>query len=123
MCDSPRIFCLLLYKDFLVRKRHLKLGLLEILLPIILFITIWGVRNLVANPPRDFHENITYPVETNRPSLPQGLTLRLYVVPDTYVVTILSDYVQKCLRMGTADCTYLNYKIFAIAIPNVFKIV
>ncbi|XP_014230700.1 ATP-binding cassette sub-family A member 1-like [Trichogramma pretiosum] len=57
---------------------------------------------MVAHPPTKITKNQTYPLETNRPHAVQGV-LRLYVVPDTYAVSVLINYVKSCLDMGPAD--------------------
>lgn len=47
---KSRMFAILLYKNFLVRKRHWKLGLfVEILLTILIFASVWGMKTATFN--------------------------------------------------------------------------
>ena len=103
--DKLRIFGLLLYKNFLVRKRHWKMALfVEILIPLLLFVSIWGARNLVARPPTELGKH-AYLAQDQELHLPEGRK-HLFVVPNNdFIKNIMKD-VRECFKMNPGDSKY-----------------
>ncbi|XP_058807202.1 uncharacterized protein LOC131673316 [Phymastichus coffea] len=94
-----RIFGLLLYKNFLVRKRYWKSALfLEILATLFLFLGVWAMRNMV--PLRAYDRttgnSTVYPIKSADDYVDE-LEI-LLVVPDNQFTKNLARRVQKCLR-------------------------
>lgn len=106
--ERLRVFKLLLYKDFLVRKRHWKLGLfVETAIPLLLFVTVWGLRNLSVQTflNANYDSSIMYPIEKRNEFLPP-LGTKIYVVPDNPFITSYMHEVQNCL--GNNQYSKLN---------------
>lgn len=104
LAEKWRVFGLLLYKNFLVRKRHWKVALIvEILIPVLLFASVWAIRNEVADPPQRVGHNQTFPMESIANHRPDRTT-RLYVVPNSPSIKSFMEGVRHCLGMDSAEC-------------------
>lgn len=97
IAEKMRTCKLLLYKNFLVRKRHWKMGLfVEFAIPLLLLGSIWEVRNLASHPSVERNESIIYPIQEKSDFFPERGT-KIYVVPDNPFVTSYMEEVRHCL--------------------------
>lgn len=102
--EKLRVFGLLLYKNFLVRQRHWKVALfVEILIPILLFASVWDIRNEVAAPPQRAGKNETYDIRSIANHRPDR-NPRLHVVPYPPFIKALMEDVRQCLGMDAGEC-------------------
>lgn len=121
IAEKLRVFKLLLYKDFLVRRRHWILGLfVEIAIPLLLFLTVWGLRNLTVYTPigPNSDSSIMYEVEEKNEFLP-SIGTKIYVVPDNPFITLYMHEVETCLGNNqyrklnvSLSITLFNFKTF-----------
>ncbi|CAL7939782.1 unnamed protein product [Xylocopa violacea] len=101
MMDKIRIFCLLLYKNLMVRGRHWKMTIfVQCLMPIALFTLIQAVRDYSVKPPRVINESSYYPIETKEELtvINREFLLLYYVPQNSYTESIIED-VRMCLNL------------------------
>ncbi|KAJ8686324.1 hypothetical protein QAD02_022118 [Eretmocerus hayati] len=103
--EQLRIFRLLLYKNYLIRKRHWKLGLfVEIFIPVVLFMLIQACRDFSASDPQIFTENTYYDINTKEELMRNiNFNTEFYFVPQTHFTRNLMDRVRKCLRIPSDE--------------------
>ncbi|XP_008203603.1 phospholipid-transporting ATPase ABCA1 isoform X2 [Nasonia vitripennis] len=110
MMEKLRMFRLLLYKNYLVRKRHWKMGLLvEILIPLLLFVLIQACRDFSAAEPQ-VHENNTYYEIQTKENLISKITYRttIYFAPENKFTRILMEKTRGCLKFPAGTITGFN---------------
>ena len=100
-----RIFRLLMWKNYLIRRRHWKVVLfLQILIPICLFLLLQKLRSLVWEKPK----NHTYPIETKE-SFPKSEDLFLFYVPENDFTKKLMNYTIQCLSVPPESMCNIKY--------------
>ena len=99
--ETLRIFKLLLSKNFLVRKRHWKMGLfVEIIIPFLLFLLIQSSRDFSADPLEHILENTTHEIITKNDLLQKfSITTTIFYVPITNFTTSIVEKMRVCLRL------------------------
>lgn len=89
-------FGLLLYQNFLLRKRKWKLTVLTLMMiPLLLYLSRWAIKNTTTNSP-PIVINKTYPIISKEQYLKYSIKY-LYVVPNNQFTNIFMDDVRKCL--------------------------
>ncbi|XP_058807201.1 ATP-binding cassette sub-family A member 17-like [Phymastichus coffea] len=100
-----RMFKALLYKNLLVRKRHWKLGLfVEILVPMLTFIAVWGVKSASLNNKAISQEILTplergdtkFRVKTAADYFEYSADDYLLIAPDNRFTQRLKSHLQIC---------------------------
>ena len=111
MKEKLRIFRLLLYKNFLVRKRHWKMGLfVEILIPLLLFLLIQACRDFSANQPQVFENNTYYELKTKGELITKvNYMTIIYFVPENRFTRTLMEKTRSCLKFpNDSKCLIKN---------------
>lgn len=100
MASGLRIFCLLLYKNLLVRKRHWRMTIfLQALVPIGLFALLQSVRDFSVQSPVMVNESTYYPINTQDElikKIDNDLNKVYYVPRNSYTEKIMES-VRYCL--------------------------
>lgn len=101
-----RVFQLLLYKNFLVRKKQWKLILfVEFLVPLLLFMLIQSGRDLSSEPPKkidyDTYDELIPVMQKGQlnSDLPVGFGIKFYYSPNSAFMSSLMEKVRSCLRV------------------------
>ncbi|XP_011496889.1 PREDICTED: ATP-binding cassette sub-family A member 1-like [Ceratosolen solmsi marchali] len=107
MKEKLRIFRLLLYKNFLIRKRHWKMGLfVEILIPFLLFILIQACRDFSANLPEKYENNTYYDIKTKAELITKVNYMNIiYFVPENRFTRTLMEKTRGCLKFPNDKIT------------------
>ncbi|KAJ8686330.1 hypothetical protein QAD02_022124 [Eretmocerus hayati] len=93
--NKLRIFLLLIYKNFLVYKRHWKTTIfIEIFIPILIFGSLWSIRNVAAKPPT-VHKNETHDAEP----IIQNFQSTIFAAPDNELIQSFMSNVLGCLKV------------------------
>ncbi|XP_058807246.1 phospholipid-transporting ATPase ABCA1-like isoform X2 [Phymastichus coffea] len=110
MMEKLRIFRLLLYKNYLVRKRHWKMSLfIEILIPLLLFLLIQSCRDFSAQQPKMFENNTYYEVKTKAELLNKiNYMTNIYFVPENRFTRTLMEITRSCLKFPNGQITGFN---------------
>lgn len=111
MMEKLRIFRLLLYKNYLVRKRHWKTGLfIEILMPLLLFVLIQSCRDFSAQQPQEFSNNTYYEVKTKAELLNKlNYMTIIYFVPENRFTRTLMEITRSCLNFPNGrECFFID---------------
>lgn len=101
-----RVFKLLLYKDFLVRKRHWKSALfLQTVLPFLLFVMCLAIRDLGIEDPPTFVDHDTYYniLEKNELMGRSSTGYKLFYSPQNPEIDALMRATQKCLTISSSS--------------------
>lgn len=102
MANGWKIFCLLLYKNLLVRKRHWRMTIfLQALVPIGLFALLQAVRDFSVQSPVVMNESTYYPIYTQEDlikKIDNDLNKVYYVPKNTYTINIMES-VRYCLML------------------------
>jgi ATP-binding cassette subfamily A (ABC1) protein 3 len=100
MKEKLRIFRLLLYKNFLIRKRHWKMGLfVEILIPLSLFILIQACRDFSASQPEKCENNTYHDIKTKADLITKVNYMNIiYFVPENRFTRTLMEKTRGCLK-------------------------
>lgn len=104
MEEKWRIFGLLLWKNYVIRKRHWKVALfLQILLPMCIFLLLQKIRS--APWVRKENENVTYyPIETmTKEDLLEFEEVLLYYAPENNFTRKLMKQATECLSIHPAS--------------------
>jgi len=89
-------FCLVLWKNFVIRKRHWILTLLEIVIPVLLFIVVVLIRSDIGPSDDTFHPVKYFEIWTEDKVIDQGMTtlsdspLLLYAPQNNFTTKIMS---------------------------------
>lgn len=94
--EKLRVFRLLLYKCYLVRKRHWKGSLIQIFVPLLMFFAVCRLRTEMELDPI-VYPNTSYPVEKVQDLLTQTPSY-LYIVPDNPFIGKFMETVKKCFK-------------------------
>ncbi|XP_014231053.1 ATP-binding cassette sub-family A member 3-like isoform X1 [Trichogramma pretiosum] len=110
MKEKFRMFRLLLYKNYLVRKRHWKMGLfVEILIPVLLFMLIQACRDFSAQQPQEFVNNTYYETESKEELIQSAnYQTMIYFVPENRFTRTLIEKTRKCLKFTAGKITGFN---------------
>lgn len=106
MAIKWRLFTLLMWKNFTVRKRHWKVSLLvEILIPVLLFTLIQVVRDFVdvgglSDTEIQFNDTI-FPIQSREEILKiaNDLNPSIYFIPKNNYTQYLMDKTRNCLGL------------------------
>ena len=99
-----KIFKLLLYKNFLVRKRFLiKSAIFGIVLPLLLLLLGLYVRVLRVEPPEYISSVKIYPVETQKDITISVKIKQLYYAPNNEFTTSIINEMNNCLIRNNAS--------------------
>ncbi|XP_033225198.1 ATP-binding cassette sub-family A member 17-like isoform X3 [Belonocnema kinseyi] len=105
MEEKWRLFRLLLWKNYLIRKRHWKVPLfLQILLPVCTFLIMQKIRSLSFD--RKNPENVKYyPIDTLTKESLESHNILLHYAPENNFTTALVKKTTQCLSIHPANVT------------------
>ncbi|XP_014205590.1 ATP-binding cassette sub-family A member 1-like [Copidosoma floridanum] len=100
LSEKLRIFRLLLYKNYLTRKRYWKMGLfVEIMMPLLLFLLIQACRDFSAAQPEKFDSNTYHEIKTKTELLGTvNYMTFIYFVPENRFTRTLMEKTRNCLK-------------------------
>ena len=116
MKENWRLFRLLMWKNYLIRKRHWKVALfLQILFPICILL-FWQKLRSVSGIQKAKDYVTYYPIETKE-SLEEDIDeVLLYYSPENNFTRTLMNLTRQCLSLDPASMYNLNNKW-----PDLFK--
>lgn len=92
-------FCLVLWKNFVIRKRHWILTLLEIVIPVLLFIVVVLIRSEIGPSDDKFHPVEYFEIWTEDKVIDQSVTtLSLLYAPQNNFTTKIMSVVSSRLK-------------------------
>ena len=87
--EKWRIFSLLMYKNFLVRKRHWKSAIfVQIMLPVLLFLFVQTIRTLILKP----IDSPSKPSKNNNNSIYKISEMDILIKEHDYVLKYITIY-------------------------------
>lgn len=110
MPESLRVLKLLLYKNYLVRKRQWLMSLIgEVLIPVGILSCVWAVRDLNANIPQHVDTDSYYPMCSKADLIDNALrqnndSVQILYAPDTAFTSNLMSGLKKCFRDQVGRC-------------------